>query len=210
MNRQNTEHIIWVPEPVLWKLLEAAEHHMLMSKGKDLNPFQIYAKGGAKVNLLQSCYKHICSTSESESWREMQQQPNEQSYSPVQRRDGGKLGKEEEEQEVEIISSSTAMAALNLNFLIWRMTQVLLSWRRVHCHFTFIRAIRSAYRHLLHANHFIHPATKVACLGVYSAALLWKKGFLRYALLGKPLFKGGLQTIPGCNELHACTKESWF
>lgn len=35
---------------------------MLMSKGKDLNQFQIYAKGGAKVNLLQSCYKHIRST----------------------------------------------------------------------------------------------------------------------------------------------------
>lgn len=79
---------------------------MLMSKGKDLNQFQIYAKGGAKVNLLQSSYKHICSTSESESQREMQQQPNEQSYSPVQRRDGGKLGKEEEEQQLNSYGSS--------------------------------------------------------------------------------------------------------
>lgn len=39
---------------------------------------------------------------------------------------------------------------------------------------------------------------------------LEKKGVLRHVLLGKPLFKGGLQTIPGCNELHAYTKESWF
>lgn len=65
---------------------------MLMNKGKDFNQFQVYAKGAMKINLLQRCYKHIGSTSESEAWSEIQQQPKGQNYSPMQR-DGGKLGK---------------------------------------------------------------------------------------------------------------------
>lgn len=99
---------------------------MLMSQGEDLNQFQTYAKDATKVNLLQRGYKHICATSESEARREIQQQPKEQNCSSVERREklGGKLGKEEE---VEIISSSPAMVALNLNSLIHRMTQVLMS-----------------------------------------------------------------------------------
>lgn len=98
MNRCKNQSIVYEYQCCenYWKV---AEYHMLISKGKDLNQFQAPAKGDTKVNLRQRCYRHIGSTSESEAWRKIHQQPKELNYSPMQRRDGGKLGKEEEEQQ---------------------------------------------------------------------------------------------------------------
>lgn len=175
---------------------------MLMNKGKGLNQFPTYAKGATKVNLLQRCYKRICSTSESEAWREMQQQPKEQNYSPMQRKGGGKLG----EEEVEMIGSSQPdLLYTENNTSAYVLKKSTLSFHFCSCHLICLQTF-------LHSNHFIHLATYSACWGVYLIYSITeeKKGVLRHAVIGKPLFKGGLQTIPDCNELHDCAKENCF